>query len=171
MSGHHGGIPQLAAPDSRIEVQKSCAVHRDNADKGKHTTCSGRMRRGAAATTTTRSAATISTDVLVPQSRHVAHRRAASCINHNRQHDRDSSNHANHKAPTPARTAPANAIAQTSAQNDLIVDLFFSEGPEGLPCQARRALPCGQSNGNVTLRLAPLSLSLAPTQSVEAHRS
>ena len=76
-------------------------------------------------TTTRRTASTTSTYVLALQYRHVGYRLAAGYINWNTQHDGDNGNHANHKAPTTARTA--NAIAHTSAQDQLTVNVVRKE--------------------------------------------
>ena len=63
----------------------------------------------ATLTTTTRTTATTAPHPPHPLYKRVAHGLAASYVNRNTQHGRDLSNHANHKAPTTARTAPATA--------------------------------------------------------------
>ena len=66
-------------------------------------------------TTKARAAAATATCPPDPQCTHVAHRFAASYINRNTQHDR-------RKAPNGGRNFAANAIAQTSAQDEVTVD-------------------------------------------------
>ena len=101
--------------------------------------------QGAKCTTTTRTAATTTTYPLVPQHRHVAHRLAASYINRNAPHDRDSSNLADHKAPTTgetgARNRAPNVIAQTSAEDESAVGFVQRNVKKKKKLKAQGGLP------------------------------
>ena len=73
--------------------------------------------------------ATTTTYSLVPQYRHVAHRLAANSIKSNTQHDRTRHpSQGTDNSKNGARNRAANAIAQTSAQDEIAVNLFQKKG-------------------------------------------
>ena len=83
--------------------------------------------------------------------RHVAHPLAASWINRNTQDDRDNSNHANHKAPTRARTAPANSTNKRARRTHRFFPPHSKTIKDPGVCRVKRDEECAETSENPQL--------------------